>query len=190
SAASRASTACGGPGGTAMSGRSTSTCASCARNSAMPCLWSLCGVWGTGWDEPGMTRRLTITMVAVVAGALLVAGFGSLLLIRAQSRRDTVKDLRKQAQGIAQLVDEIPARNTTTAAALRQRVFQRILKLTDQAVVRYSPSGQPLDPLPPGVSASDLDVPMLERGQTVSGVNGGLAFAAAPGATPRGVPFA
>src|SRR5207248_8395343 len=92
--------------------------------------------------------------------------------------------------GIAQLVDEIPARNTTTAAALRQRVFQRILKLTDQAVVRYSPSGQPLDPLPPGVSASDLDVPMLERGQTVSGVNGALAFAAAPGTTPRGVPFA
>src|SRR5947208_4142132 len=102
-----------------------------------------------------MTRRITITMVTVVAGAQLVAGFGSLLLIRAQSRRDTVKDLRKQAQGIAQLVDEIPARNTTTAAA-RQRVFQRILKLTDQAVVRYSPSGQPLDPLPPGVSASDL----------------------------------
>ena len=57
-----------------------------------------------------MTRRLTITMVAVVAGALLVAGFGSLFLIRAQSRRDTVADLRKQAQGIAQLVDEIPAR--------------------------------------------------------------------------------
>ena len=88
-----------------------------------------------------MTRRLTVTMVAVVAGALLVAGFGSLLLIRAQSRRDTVNDLRKQAQGIAQLVDDIPARNTTTAAVLRQRVLQRVLKLTDQAVVRYSPSG-------------------------------------------------
>jgi signal transduction histidine kinase len=129
-------------------------------------------------------------MVAVVAGALLVAGFGSLLLIRAQSRRDTVKDLRKQAQGIAQLVDEIPARNTTTAAVLRQRVLQRVLKLTDQAVVRYSPSGQPLDPLPPGVSASDLDLPKLQQGQTVSGVNGGLAFAAAPGTTARGVPFA
>ena len=74
-------------------------------------------------------------MVAVVAGALLVAGFGSLLLIRAQSRRDTVNDLRKQAQGIAQLVDDIPARNTTAAAVLRQRVLQRVLKLTDQAVV-------------------------------------------------------
>jgi two-component system sensor histidine kinase BaeS len=137
-----------------------------------------------------LTRRLTITMVAVVAGALLVAGFGSLLLIRAQSRRDTVKDLRKQAQGIAQLVDEIPTRNTAAAAALRQRVLQRVLKLTDQQVIRYSPAGQPIDPLPNGVSASDLDFPKLQQGQTVSGVNGGLAFAAAPGTTARGVPFA
>jgi signal transduction histidine kinase len=137
-----------------------------------------------------MTRRLTITMVAVVAGALLVAGFGSLLLIRAQSRRDTVRDLRKQAQGIAQLVDDIPARGTTAAAVLRQRVLQRILKLTDQAVVRYSPNDQPLDPLPPGVSASDLQFDQLQKGQTVSGVNGSLAFAAAPGTTARGVPFA
>ena len=137
-----------------------------------------------------MTRRLTVTMVAVVAGALLVAGFGSLLLIRAQSRRDTVRDLRKQAQGIAQLVDEIPARNTTAAAVLRQRVLQRILKLTDQAVVRYTPAGQPLDPLPSGVSASDLQFDKLQQGQTVSGVNGSLAFAAAPGTTARSVPFA
>jgi signal transduction histidine kinase len=129
-------------------------------------------------------------MVAVVAGALLVAGFGSLLLIRAQSRRDTVRDLRKQAQGIAQLVDDIPARNTTTAAVLRQRVLQRILKLTDEAVVRYTPAGQPIDPLPSGVSASDLEFANLQKGQTVSGVNGSLAFAAAPGTTGRGVPFA
>ncbi len=137
-----------------------------------------------------MTRRLTITMVAVVAGALLVAGFGSLVLIRAQSRRDTVRDLRKQAQGIAQLVDDIPARNTAAAAVFRQRVLQRILKLTDQEVIRYSAAGQPLDPLPKGVSKSDLDFPALQQGKTVSGVNGALAFAAAPGTTARGVPFA
>jgi len=137
-----------------------------------------------------MTRRLTITMVAVVAGALLVAGLGSLVLIRAQQRRDTVRDLRKQAQGIAQLVDDIPARNTAAAAVFRQRVLQRVLKLTDQEVVRYSPAGQPLDPLPKGVYASDLQFAQLQKGQTVSGVNGSLAFAAAPGTTARGVPFA
>ena len=71
-----------------------------------------------------MTRRLTVTMVAVVAGALLVAGFGSLALIRAQSRRDTVADLRKQAQGIAQPIGlgERPSlcmTSTANASALR-----------------------------------------------------------------------
>ncbi len=129
-------------------------------------------------------------MVAVVAGALLVAGFGSLLLIRAQTRRQTVADLRKQAQGIAQLVDELPVRNSTAAAARQRRILTQVLKLTDQKVVRYSPTGEPLDALPKGVSASDLDIAKLQRGQTVSGVNGGLAFAAAPGTTTRGVPFA
>ncbi|MBV8159386.1 MAG: HAMP domain-containing histidine kinase, partial [Acidimicrobiia bacterium] len=137
-----------------------------------------------------MTRRLTITMVAVVAGALLVAGLGSLVLIRAQSRRQTVADLRKQAQGIAQLVDQIPATGTTPAQLLRQRVFQRILKLTDEAVIRYTAAGVPLDPVPSGVSPSDLQFDKLQAGQTVSGVNGPLAFAAAPGTTARGVPFA
>ncbi|MBV9284271.1 MAG: HAMP domain-containing histidine kinase [Acidimicrobiia bacterium] len=137
-----------------------------------------------------MTRRLTITMVAVVAGALVVAGLGSLLLIRAQTRRDTQRDLRRQAQGIAQLVDEVPAGNTAAAAVFRQRVLQRVLKLTDEEVIRYNASGQPLDPLPKGVSASDLDFPKLQQGETVSGVNGALAFAAAPGTTARGVPFA
>src|SRR5436305_4684186 len=137
-----------------------------------------------------MTRRITITMVAVVAGALLVAGFGSLLLIRAQSRRDTVQDLRRQAQGSAQLIDEVPARNTASATNLRQRAFQRVLKLTDQEVIRYTPAGKPIDPLPRGISAADLQFDKLQQGQTVSGVNGSLAFAASPGKTARGVPFA
>src|SRR5437763_7976928 len=137
-----------------------------------------------------MTRRLTLTMVAVVAGALLVAGFGSLALIRFQARRDTVRDLRTQAQGAAQLVDEVPARNGTGASAVRQRVIQRVLKLTDQQVVRFGPNGRALDALPSGVSADDLDFSRLSQGQTVSGVNGTLAWAAAPGRTARGVPFA
>src|SRR5437762_1763249 len=183
--------ACGGRDGTATSAPSTSMFASSARSSATPCRSPPCGASGTDWDErKAMTRRLTVTMVAVVAGALLVAGFGSLFLIRAQSRRDTVADLRKQSQGIAQLVDEIPTKNTAAATALRQRVLQRVLKLSDQAVVRYTPAGQPIDPLPRGISPSDLQFDQLQQGQTVSGVNGSLAFAASPGTTARGVPFA
>src|SRR5438105_11039304 len=110
-------------------------------------------------------------MVAVVAGALLFAGFGSLVLIRIQSRRDTVRDLRLQAQGIVQLVDEAPATRAGAAAlTLRQRVLQRVLRLEGQQVVRFSATGQPLDNPPPGVSAGDLHFDKLSNGQTVSGV--------------------
>ena len=67
-----------------------------------------------------MTRRITLTMVAVVAGALVVAGFGSLALIRAQARRDTVRDLRNQAQGVAQLVDDGAAGRVPLPCSRRQ----------------------------------------------------------------------
>jgi signal transduction histidine kinase len=139
-----------------------------------------------------VTRRITLTMVAVVAGALLVAGFGSLALIRIQARRDTVRDLKREAQGIAQLVDETPASRNATSAPIvaRQRVLQRVLRLEGQRVVRFSAAGQPLDQPPPGVSAADLHYADLQHGNTVGGVSRGLAYAAAPGTTARGVPFA
>src|SRR4051794_2359603 len=102
--------ASGATTGTATSAPSTSTSDSCARSWATRSPWPPCGAWGTGSDDSAsddpVTRRLTLTMVAVVAGALVVAGFGSLALIRAQARRDTVHDLRTQAQGVAALVDD------------------------------------------------------------------------------------
>src|SRR5205814_2616257 len=70
------------------------------------------------------------------------------------------------------------------------RVLQRLLRLEGQQVVRFTPAGQPVDSPPPGVSAGDLQFDRLSRGQTVSGVNGTLAYAAAPGTTARHVPFA
>jgi len=130
-------------------------------------------------------------MVAVVAVALIFAGFGSLALIRIQSRRDTVRDLRRQAQGIVELVDDAPAtRAGAPALAVRQRVLQRVLRLEGQQIVRFTTSGQAIDNPPAGVSAADLRFDHLSQGQTVSGVNGTLAYAAAPGTTARRVPFA
>jgi signal transduction histidine kinase len=138
-----------------------------------------------------MTRRLTLTMVAVVAGALLVAGFGSLALIRVQARRDTVRDLRTQAQAVAQLVDDVVGGRLLPNAALqRQTVIRRMLKLTDQQVVRLGLNGQPLNDPPAGLSVDDLHLARIAQGQTVSGVRGNLAYAAAPGRTARGVAFA
>jgi two-component system sensor histidine kinase BaeS len=129
-------------------------------------------------------------MVGVVAGALLVAGFGSLLLIRAQARRDTVRDLRAQAQGVAELVDDAGLARNAPNAALRSPALRRILKLTDQEIVKRGADGRPVGALPGGISLDDGDIQQLNAGQTISGVRGTLAYAVAPGQTARSVPFA
>jgi len=129
-------------------------------------------------------------MVAVVAGALIVAGFGSLLLIRAQARRDTVRDLRSQALGVAELVDDAGLARNAPNAALRSPALRRILKLTDQEIVRLGVDGHPVSALPGGINLDDGDMQQLAGGHTVSGVHGTLAYAVAPGKTARGVPFA
>src|SRR4051794_40246362 len=122
-----------------------------------------------------MTRRLTITMVAMVAGALVVAGFGSLALIRVQARRDTVRDLRVQAQGVAELVDDAGVGRNVPNAGLRSPALRRILKVTDQQIVRLGQPGQPNDQMPSGIALDDGSVSRLNRGETVSGQHGDLA---------------
>ena len=125
-----------------------------------------------------MTRRLTLTMVAVVAGALLVAGFGSFALLALQARNETVRDLRRQAQAVAATVEDVAnVRNLRTVGAA--------LKLEGERVMRFGPAGRTPDVPPAGVSVSDIDVTRLRAGETVSGVNGGLAFAAAPANRPN-----
>ena len=65
-----------------------------------------------------MRRRLTFTIVGVVAGALLVAGVGTLVLARRAAQRDTRQDLVRQAQAVAQAADEIS--RPAAIAAIRQ----------------------------------------------------------------------
>ena len=120
-----------------------------------------------------MTRRLTLTMVAVVAGALLVAGFGSFGLLALQARNETVRDLRRQAQAFAATVEDV-------ATVRNLRAVGTALKLQGEQVMRFGPGGRTPDAPPAGVSVSDIDVTRLRAGETVSGVNSGLAFAAAP----------
>jgi len=120
-----------------------------------------------------MTRRLTLTMVAVVAGALLVAGFGSFGLLALQARNETVRDLRRQAQAFAATVEDV-------ATVRNLRAVGTALKLQGEQVMRFGPGGRTPDAPPAGVSVSDIDVARLRAGETVSGVNSGLAFAAAP----------
>src|SRR4051812_5410023 len=136
-----------------------------------------------------MTRRITLTMVAVVAGALVVAGFGSLALIRAEARRSTVRDLRGQAQGVAELVDDAGVGRNAPNANIRAPVLRRILKITDQQIVRIGQPGQPNDQMPSGIVLDDGAVARLNNGEIVSGQQADLAYAVAPGRTARGARF-
>jgi len=120
-----------------------------------------------------VTRRITLTMVAVVAGALLVASVVTLLLARHDARRRTRNDLVRQAQNLATSIADVEKPNVLRAVGIA-------LRFEDQAVVTLNPAaGRPAN-LPKGVTRPDLDVERLRQGHTVSGAHGDLLFAAAP----------
>jgi two-component system sensor histidine kinase BaeS len=126
-----------------------------------------------------MRRRLTIAVVALVAGALVVAGLGTLLLIRRSARTEARNELVRQATAIA---DQADAASATNLAVLR-----RAMQLEGAVVVALGPGGRSRDPLPTGVTEADLDVGRLRAGEIVSGGRGNLVFAAAPVVRPRAV---
>jgi two-component system sensor histidine kinase BaeS len=118
-----------------------------------------------------MTRRLTLTMVAVVAGALLVATAGTLVVTRVQSRVQARKELGGQAQRLARRIETV------------QRVglasVQVALRLQDGAVLCFGPTCRAPGVIPPGLTQADLDLTRLQAGHLVTGAHGSLAFAAA-----------
>jgi signal transduction histidine kinase len=127
-------------------------------------------------------RRFTIAIVGVVAAALLVTGIGTLVLLQAQSRRNTRRDLVQLASNVA-----------TTASLTRNNAnFTRLKaflgRTQDMAIVRVPVPAQAR--LPKGMTLSSLDVAQLSAGQTVSGLNGSVAFSAVPFRTVNGLLFA
>ncbi|MGI9023934.1 MAG: ATP-binding protein [Acidimicrobiales bacterium] len=128
-----------------------------------------------------MTRRITLTMVAVVAGALLVASLVTVALSERADRRRTRNDTVRQAQRLAQSIDEIERPGVLRAVG-------EALRFQDQAIVTVAPTGPPIADLPAGVAAEDLDLARLRQGQTVSGSRDGLVFAAAPAGQFRTTP--
>ena len=120
-----------------------------------------------------MTRRITLTMVAMVAGALLVAGLGTLLVFRLEAGDQARRDLGRQAERLAAEVEALEAPGAFGPVA-------RALRLEGQAVVRVGPDGRVRGPVPSGLTVADLDPEGLRADRTVTGVRGSLAFAAAP----------
>jgi hypothetical protein len=96
-----------------------------------------------------MRRRITLTMAAVVTGALVVATVGTVVLLRLGVRADTRRQLGRQAADIAARLDEIQRPGVFTALGV-------VLRLQDERILCIgSACRQPGQP-PPGISRADL----------------------------------
>ncbi len=120
-----------------------------------------------------LRRRLMTAFVGLVAGVLVIAGAGSIILTHNAARQQAKQQLVTEAQSLG-----TGASNTQRLAALR--TVRRVLRLADARFVRVSAGGVVTSPLPPGLTSEDLDPQALLSGETVSGRDGNLVFAAAP----------
>ncbi len=120
-----------------------------------------------------MRQRLMMALVGLVAGVLLVAGAGSLILTRNSARNQATQQLVTEAQSLTSGTS-----HTQSLAALR--VVRRVLHLEDARFIKVNTQGVVVSALPSGISAADLNGNSLLDGETVSGRSGNLVYAAAP----------
>ena len=120
-----------------------------------------------------MTRRLLLAIVGTAAAVLVVAGLGTLLLVRAGARDEARSDLEEQAAGLA----EFGAARQRPAAAFNR--MRRGLELEGLEFLVVQRDGTLTGELPTGVERADLDLRRLRQGEVLSGDEGGLVWAAA-----------
>ena len=114
-----------------------------------------------------------VALVGLVAGVLLIAGAGSLVLTRNSARQQATQQLVAEAMSLTS-----GTANTQSLTVLR--IIRRVLNLEDARIVAIDGRGQVTTSLPAGVTGADLNTAALVDGQTISGRNGSLVFAAAP----------
>jgi len=118
-------------------------------------------------------RRLITTLVGLVAGALILAGAGTLLVTRSYARSQASHQLLSQAKAIAS--DAHDARTPRVLAAIR-----RTLRLEDVVVLALRSDGQVVGKIPPAITTADLGVGRLLAGTSVQGSTGSLVYVAVP----------
>jgi signal transduction histidine kinase len=136
-----------------------------------------------------MRRRLSLTMVLMVVGALVFAGLFTLGLTAADSLRQTENELATQAQELAHgLQTETGKPDPQVPLRTVVRVLKAPLRLQGAAVLGIRADGlfydidapdQPVT-LPSGLTPSQLVVGKLMAGDRLAGHVGRLAWAAAP----------
>lgn len=117
-----------------------------------------------------------LALVGLVAGALVAAGAGSLLIARHAARRQAQDALLQQAQVFARAAREVKAARVLA-------VVDGVLKLEGGEIVTIGTGGLILTPLPAGVSIGANQAQQLGTGRAITGWYGDTAFAAVPVAT-------
>ena len=121
-----------------------------------------------------MTRRLTLTMVALVTGALFLATVATLVVTGLEARDQGRRDLGDQAQRLARRIE--------TVQRMGLGAVQVALRLEGGAIVCVEGACGPRAgaSIPSGLTLDDLDVDRLREDRVVTGTRGDLVFAAAP----------
>jgi two-component system sensor histidine kinase BaeS len=115
-----------------------------------------------------------MAMVGLVAGVLLIAGAGSLILTHQAARRQAIQELITEAQSLAN------GKGGASKSLAALRTVRRVLSLEEAGIVRVNVLGNIVTALPQGITVADLDPKQLLDGDTVSGFDGNLVYAAVP----------
>lgn len=130
-----------------------------------------------------MRARITLAVVAILVGALAVAGLISLSLERRAASRDAETTVYHQTLALVAALKSTPelAQLFKTRAGA-QDFLDLIDKIagTKAAVLGVDPGGRIRTDLLEGVPASAIDGTALAKGRPTKGVVGDIAFAAAP----------
>lgn len=119
-----------------------------------------------------MRKRLTLALVGLVAGALVLAGAGALLVGRASSRHVAAGDLLREATALS-----------SSAGAVRgpraARLVDAVLRREGGRIVVVGPRGEPLGAGAAGLPPALFGPAVLAAGGR-DGWQGSLAYAAVP----------
>ncbi len=129
-----------------------------------------------------MTRRLTLAILATVLISVLLAGIGSLLLVRREDRRATLEDLQSNADALALIFGEVRLAARDDPQTIRERLaeIQRELRVVDAELLVIT-NDQVSGRIPASLANVNIDLGKLRAEGAVSGSVGSTVFAAAHG---------
>ncbi|MGO9028044.1 MAG: ATP-binding protein [Acidimicrobiales bacterium] len=127
-----------------------------------------------------MRTRLTVAILVLVAATLIVTSLGSYLLVRRAAVSTAQQELVGQGRAISQTIS---GRDFPTEVSFRRelRIIKSAGDFEDLAVVELHGDGTITGTVPAGITAAELDVPPLLRGDQTAGHTGQLlVFTAVP----------